>query len=64
MSLVNHYEIPLSALENKVFFLFWPYLAHIWPTSGHSEDESLTFSQTSHLRLEINLIDSICTQTM
>jgi len=53
----RNYVIPLSALENHVFSLFGPYLALIWLFQVN-RDESLTFGQTSQLRLEMRLICS------
>ena len=51
--------ILLSALENHVFSLSDPYLA--LGLVQAIEVESLTFSQTFQLKLELRLISSNCT---
>jgi len=54
----KNYVILLSALENYVFPIFVPYstLIRLRPIGAGS----LTFGQTSQLRLEIKVIGSIC----
>jgi len=46
------------AHENHVFSSFGPYSALISTSSDHSGAESLTFDQTSKLRLKRSLISS------
>ena len=58
----KNYVIVLPALENIIFFSrFGPYSALIRHRVRPSGAESLTFGQTSQLKLETRLISSNCT---
>jgi len=58
-NLYRHHVIPLTALENQVFVPVGPYSALIRPNQTNRA-ESLTFGQTSKLKLETRLVSTNC----